>query len=344
MNVSLESIADLIIAKKNIGIFPHIGADGDCIGTGNALKLALEKLNKTAYVIIDENPVDRYSFMPGLEKIKVFKSQETEEFIDFIFPEKNKMLGILVDCSTPERIGSSAKLLQFFDHLAVIDHHTNQNCQFDKCFIKPDASSTGELIFDLIKIIEKKTSTDLFDRDIAINIISAIYFDTGGMRYSNTNYKVFGYIEELVRRFSPDIRDISYNLFERSTVSKICIQSKAFSSIKFYCEGRVAISVLTKKMIEDCETSDDDMDGICTAVQNIEGVDVAFLLREKNANEIRGNIRSSQNFDASEFASSLGGGGHKRASGFTLTDTSIYRVQEEIAKKSTNILMGCGEK
>jgi phosphoesterase RecJ-like protein len=337
--IELERIATLALKADSIAVFPHTGADGDCLGAGTALKIALEATGKNAVVIADMPLVPRYLFLPHSYDVAVFDGNDSERFMSEIFSRGKADLAILVDCSVAERTGKCSHLFEFCDEKAVIDHHFIDVCAFSNCCIDTNASSTGELIYDFIEILEEKTGLSLFSRDIADNILAAIYFDTGGLRYSNTTVKAFGIAKDLFDRFSPDLRTIVYNIFERTPKSKICIQAKAFSTVRFLLDDRIAISVITSEMINECGADDDDMDGICTSLKNIECVAVAFVLRERSGDEIRVNIRSSEIFDASEFAREMGGGGHKRAAGFSVNKASIEDVFDIVVRKSTEKLL-----
>ncbi|MHB1453174.1 MAG: DHH family phosphoesterase [Saccharofermentanales bacterium] len=342
-NDRLREIALAVGTKHTVAIFPHVGVDADCIGAGIALKMVLEKCGNTAHLFSDAPMADRFLFLPGSDKMIIYdNAADTAEFIRSHFSADTIDFGILEDCSTAERIGTCIGLLPFCAQTATIDHHFSEKCMAKLCCIDPDACATGELVYDFIRESEQITGIDLFDDDIATNIIAAIYFDTGGLRYSNTGAKAFGIASDLFARFRIDIRSISYNLFEKTAFSKLSIQAKAYNSIYFHAGNRIAISLITKKMIEECNASDDDIDGICNDLKNIEGVDAAFVLREKSEDEIRGNIRSSDLFDSSSFAAELGGGGHRRASGFTMKGMSIMDAYRIVAARSTERLLGTG--
>ncbi|MHB8963892.1 MAG: DHH family phosphoesterase [Saccharofermentanales bacterium] len=337
----LREIAQTVGSGHTVAIFPHVGVDADCIGAGIALMMTLEKCGNKAHLFSDARMADRFLFLPGSDRMIIYDSASSPaDFIMEHYGAESIDFGILEDCSTAERIGRCIDLLSFCAQSATIDHHFSEKCITKLCCIDPGACATGELIYDFIKEREQSTGIEIFDNDIATNIIAAIYFDTGGLRYSNTGARAFGIAADLFARFPISIRSISYNLFEKTAYSKLRIQAKAYTSIRFHAGNRIAISLITKEMIDECKASDDDIDGICNDIRNIEGVDAAFVLREKGEDEIRGNIRSSELFDASAFAAELGGGGHKRASGFTMKGIPIMDAYSIIAQKSTERLLG----
>jgi phosphoesterase RecJ-like protein len=73
-------------------------------------------------------------------------------------------------------------------------------------------------------------------------------------------------------------------------------------------------------------------------MRDIDGVELAIVLRELENGEIRGNIRSQEYFDCSKFAEGFGGGGHVRAAGFTVKNGNIYEIAGEIVKRVRDII------
>ena len=100
------------------------------------------------------------------------------------------------------------------------------------------------------------------------------------------------------------------------------------NSCAFACVGRTVVFVFV----------DDGVDDVVSAMRDIDGVELAIVLRELESGEIRGNIRSQDYFDCSKFAEIYGGGGHLRAAGFTAKNIEIYKLAEEIVSKVQDAL------
>ena len=76
----------------------------------------------------------------------------------------------------------------------------------------------------------------------------------------------------------------------------------------------------------------DGVDDVVSAMRDIDGVELAIVLRELENGEIRGNVRSQEYFDCSTFAAGFGGGGHVRAAGFNASG-DINELAEEVIKR-----------
>ena len=62
-----------------------------------------------------------------------------------------------------------------------------------------------------------------------------------------------------------------------------------------------------------------DLEGIVSQLRVTEGVEVAVFMFELKQNEFKVSLRSKEKIDVSKIAQYFGGGGHKKAAGFTMT-------------------------
>lgn len=342
MEKKSRELAKMILSiprKSTIAIFPHIGVDGDCLGSTLALKFALEQLGMNVLVITNETVPAKFFFFPRINEITVFPSQqEPEALISFLFSQDTLDIGILVDCSSPMRIGECNQIYKEAELKIVLDHHFTSSCEEEHCIVDAMACASGEIIYNLVSSIEKESGIKIFNMDIATSIMAAILADTGGFRYSNTNKEAFGIAHDLFTKFPINLRDLTYHLFEKTSISRVRLQGKAYEAAIFHFDNRIVACPINQSMIESCHALEGDVDGICSDLKNVEGVMVAFVLRERTSGEIRVNIRSSNEFDASSFAAYFGGGGHMRAAGCTLTGLNLQEAHRVIVEKSIEIL------
>ena len=102
--------------------------------------------------------------------------------------------------------------------------------------------------------------------------------------------------------------------------------------MRFFCDDKFAITVVPYDQFVYYGAGPDGVDDVVSAMRDIDGVELAIVLRELENGEIRGNIRSQAYFDCSKFAAGFGGGGHVRAAGFNASG-DINELAEEIIKK-----------
>ena len=96
--------------------------------------------------------------------------------------------------------------------------------------------------------------------------------------------------------------------------------------IKVNKEG-VTVSVVTWKDFEECDASPDEISGIVDIINSVPGAKYTCLLNEDKHGNVKGSFRT-QNDDVNvdEIAAQFGGGGHKKAAGFTMPG----RIHEEV--------------
>jgi len=335
MPEGLRRIAEALLClsdqKGLVILYPHVSVDGDALGSALALQFALDKLDVESLVLLDEEPPEKLTFMPGLDRVRVFVESELESL------SRRQSLALAVDCSESSRVGRRKPLYDQSSLTAAIDHHKSAGKSTGLKVVETTAAATGELIHALIRQLEKLTECPLIDRPIAICLMGAILSDTGGFVFSNTTSTTFRIASELMNE-QIDIREMSYRLFDETSQTKLRLTGEVFSGARFLAGGRIAIGLVSQSLMRRLGAVDEDLDGLVGQLRSARGVDVAFMLRELADGAVRVNIRSDERFDASDFAAHYGGGGHPRAAGMTLTDISLDEAADLVARKAGEVL------
>ncbi len=136
----------------------------------------------------------------------------------------------------------------------------------------------------------------------------------------------------------PRIDKIAKNIFSSKNVPAIKLWGKALNRIQKDKNTGMAVSYLSKKDLEECGAKQEDISGLISVINTVGDAKFSLLLTEGNDNKIRGSLRSEEykNIDVSRIAKSLGGGGHKLASGFEVEGKNakdgVERIKEMILK------------
>ena len=69
MNNSFEEIIAKLNGAKKVAVFCHARPDGDALGSGLALYLALKNMGKKAYMCCDDLPPSKFAFMPVMKEV-----------------------------------------------------------------------------------------------------------------------------------------------------------------------------------------------------------------------------------------------------------------------------------
>lgn len=305
--ITLESAAKTLLSKDKILILTHRSPDGDTIGSGYALAMALRKLGKNVKVDCTDPFPEKYSYFTD----KLEKLEFDEEFVVSVDIADTKLLG--------------EKLSGYADKIDLcIDHHGSNTKYAKEYYVEASAAAAAQVIAKLIRLMNVE-----FDKDIANAIYTGITTDTGCFRYTNVTAET--------HRIAADMIDcgaesgmINRLMFETKSRSRLEIERRVMDSIQFYLDGRCAIAYATIDMMKESGAVDSDMEGVSSLPRQIEGVMAGITLREKNNGKFKVSVRTTDELDASAICANFGGGGHKAAAGCMITGTLNEAIEQII--------------
>ena len=334
----LSVIEETKAADELILVFLHKSVDGDCVGAASGVVSMIRAMGGHAYVAIPECLPENMKFL-GIEELFFQPDSDTEMADEF---RNNKTIGgrkvgavIATDLSEGSRMGVCGPIFDSIDKKIVIDHHASVTARSDNMWIDPDASSACEMVFYVaqrISVITGKDMREILYPNAAKAVLAGIVTDTGRFTFKNTRPETLETAGHLID-LGGDISEVCYNLFDRKTKAKFLLSAKARSEVQFFCDGKFALTVVPYSQFKEFGAGPDGVDDVVSAMRDIDGVELAIVLRELENGEIRGNVRSQEYFDCSKFAEGFNGGGHVRASGFTVKDRDIGTVAEEVIAK-----------
>lgn len=298
---------------NKVAIISHIHPDGDSLGALIGLGLVLKRLCKEVYIYINDKFPEKYKFLSGYKYIKKYDGKDNINF-DFCF---------VLDCGDPKRLGYSESILNKSRKVINIDHHVSNTKFGDINILDIGVSSTCEIIYSLLKDFEIQLNTD-----IATCLYTGIITDTGNFVYDNTTANTHKVVSELMA-YNIDLNTIAYNLYQNKSLNGIKFLGYILNHMKICFGGKIAIITITKELLEEFNVAFSEIDGVINYARDIQGVEIAIMLKEVIENEIKIGFRSKNDIDVSRLAQRFGGGGHKKASGATLKG-SIEEVRNKI--------------
>ena len=303
----LESVAKTLLSKDKILILTHRSPDGDTIGSGYALAMALRKLGKNVKVDCTDPFPEKYSYFTD----KLGKLEFDEEFVVSVDIADTKLLG--------------EKLSDYADKIDLcIDHHGSNTKYAKEYYVEASAAAAAQVIAKLIRLMNVE-----FDKDIANAIYTGITTDTGCFRYTNVTAETHRIAADMID-CGAESRMINRLMFETKSRSRLEIERRVMDSIQFYLDGRCAIAYATIDMMKESGAVDNDMEGVSSLPRQIEGVMAGITLREKNNGKFKVSVRTTDELDASAICANFGGGGHKAAAGCMITGTLNEAIEQII--------------
>ena len=298
---------------KSVAIGGHIRPDGDCVGSCMAMYQYIRRW-------YPEKEVDVY-----LEEIpNSFRFIEATKEISNEIKEKTYDLFISLDCGDAGRLGFSAPLFENAAETLCVDHHISNRSFGINNYIKPDASSTCELVFELME-------EDKITKEIAECLYLGLVHDTGVFQYSCTSPETMVVASRLMAK-GIDYSKIIHDTYYEKTYVQNQILGRALLESVLFMNGKCIVSVIDKKIMDFYGASSKDLEGIVSQLRLTRGVSVAIFLYELQTHEFKISLRSDDEVDVSKVAGYFGGGGHKKAAGLTMKGTA-HDVINNIAKQ-----------
>ncbi len=314
----LKTAARFLMENDHFLIVSHVHPDGDTLSSSLGLGLILQKLNKS-FSLVNQDPLPlKFSYLP------LFQSVRSVEEIAVKYANV-----ITVDVADQSRAGEISSLLIDDVQLLNIDHHPTNDHFGQVNLVFPDAAATAEVIFYLA--VELNVP---LDKEIATCIYTGLLTDTGGFRYSNTSSSVLRIASELLEYgISPG--DIAEMALETITESHIKLLNIALNRLEIIEHGNVAWTTLNHQELSRGSDAEDS-EGIVNYCRNIEGVEIGIFFKETSLGEVKVSLRSKKRLDVGAIAKDFGGGGHKRAAGYTFYGT-IEAAKTNLIEKIRSI-------
>ena len=169
-------------------------------------------------------------------------------------------------------------------------------------------------------------------REIGTCIMTGIITDTGGFRYSGITPDTFEYTAELIR-VGVDIPDIYKRTMGTKTKANFELTKRVVDRMELLEDGKVSFSYMTSQDEREVNAEPGDHDGLVNIGKDIEGVQVAIFIRQKEDEDVyKVSLRSEDGINVSDICLLFGGGGHSRAAG-ALVKGNIQEVKEKLMKE-----------
>lgn len=377
-NDILTQIQTLLADANNILLISHASIDGDGVGSGLGLQMALTKMGKKV-TFFSRNPVPEvFRFLPTVEnistefslhrdfiiqidttqtKIENVRTEKddnhlklvitpqngslSQEDISFISGGKSFDLIFTLDTSNLEYTGlmSGPQAELFYETPIInIDHHIT-NEQYGKInLVDINATSTAELVLGLIEHLEQ--IEPLMDADIATCLLSGVVVDTGSFQNANTTPKAFAVAARLLAAGARQ-QEIVRHLFKMHELSTLKLWGRTLSKLQHDPELRIAWTTVSKTDFSETNASEEELDGLMDQlITSASDADIVFLIRETKDGDVKVSLRSLKNIDITPIVLPFGGGGHQRAAGFKIMQSSLEKSESLVVDSVKDFMKG----
>jgi bifunctional oligoribonuclease and PAP phosphatase NrnA len=316
--IDTSAVVQAIRDHDRFVVTSHDNPDGDALGSLLATHLALESLGKDSMMVLGGTTLfpGEYAFL-ALEEHGLRRDAP---------PDTAARALVAVDCAQESRIVEPT-LVEAAALKIDIDHHHDNTRFGDVNLVVEDASSTAEVLADLFEELDVPLTPE-----IAQALYTALVTDTGRFQYSNTTPKALRLAARLVEA-GADVSKVFAHVYESTPFPKLKLLARALERATPLVDGRVLVSELVRADFRDAGADEPYSEGIIDHLRSVEGAELVALIRElpNGAGPARkGSLRSRPDgVDVSAIARTFGGGGHRRAAGFS-TDLPTEEITRRI--------------
>jgi phosphoesterase RecJ-like protein len=323
----MKEIINQIKAAEHILLTSHSDPDGDAVSSLLALGLAIGDLDKKV-TFYNSSPIPAvYRFLPSVERI-----------VSRIKKAVTYDVALVLDCGDLSRVGPAADRINRIPVVINLDHHISNTRFGDLQLVDPDACSTAEIVYRLIKALNVP-----IDKKMATLLYTGILTDTGSFRFSNTNPAAFAISHEMTE-LGVEPYSVAQHVFGTYSLERIKLLNLALDSLEISENGKLSIMTVTNAMFDFTQTQPEDVDGMINYARRIQDVKVAALIQEQRNGRANSDtrrrfhvsLRSDGSVDVAAIAGEFGGGGHPSAAGFQV-ETSLLKLKSDIITLAQNL-------
>ena len=300
------TLDDILVELKNaktIVVLTHESPAGDAISSSLSVFHALQQYGKNVDVVIPEHAKD-FDFLPGADQIL---NNGKEEQYD---------LAISVDCTDLKRLAGGKEYFETAKKTVEIDHHSVNAMFADYNYVDPVSPSCCQVLIAMFEYYGVEIT-----KEIANCILTGMITDTGGFQWGGVTPETFEFAAELIRK-GAKIKEICRKALRNKTKAHCKLERLVYDRLEFYEDDKIAISYITIEDNQNTGAKLGDEEGLTEMLRDIEGVEVAVLLKEKEGkNGYKASLRSHETINVSEICLLLGGGGHPGAAGCFIPGT-----------------------
>jgi phosphoesterase RecJ-like protein len=305
----LEALLTAFDLAARVVLTTHVNADGDGAGSEAALAAWLTQRGSDVRIVNPTPFPDDFRFL--LEDPAVVADAATEDGLRAL---EDAELVVVLDTAEPDRIGKVAKRIAG-KPTGILDHHPPGEGAIDGAgVVAPDASATGELVFDLLAHAAATGREVSWSRGVLEGIYAAILTDTGSFRFANTQPRTHAIAAFLLEE-GVDPERIYREIYATASVARLRLLQEALARLETDPELPLTWISIPDEVVRELGVTAADFEPVTEHARMVRGTEIAILFREVADGSTKVSLRSNGRADVNGIARTLGGGGHAKAAG-----------------------------
>lgn len=287
-----------------VALAVHEKPDGDALGSMLALAEHLEAVGHRVTRFSVDGVPPSYAFLPGSDQV----TTEPPYDVDVIALLD---IGDVTRARLPLSPRGVAPMVLVIDHHPTRLEHTSKDV-VDGAVIATHVSSTCELVFHFLQYRQARIT-----KSMATNLLTGISTDTGTFQNAATTGASLAVAAHLLLR-GASLPKVIAATYRNKSVAALRLWGRALERLKHDPETGQVTTLIRQQDLRECGVDDDAAEGVSNFLNSLAGARLTLFLKEEPDGRIRGSYRTTRDdVDVAALAARYGGGGHRKAAGFT---------------------------
>ena len=312
MHTIAKQIHKHITGAQTVALISHPNPDGDTLGSALAFAQYLLDRGKEVKIFCRTPVPDKFNFLHNIEMVSNDPTVFTE--VDTI---------TVLDCGDLRYAGVSEMLKDHEATIINIDHHATNEKFGEYNLVMDRWASTTEVVYNFFKVNNIRISPLM-----ATALLTGLVTDTDNFTNGATSYTALTAASQLLR-LGANWNIINRSLLQNKSIHLLKLWGIVLSRLHKPNNTDIAYTYLTNQDLIEHGADDADVEGISNFLNKLNDASISLFLKETEDGKIKGSFRTTQdNIDVAAMAKKLGGGGHKKAAGFTVEGTVETTIQK----------------
>lgn len=300
-----KTIFDRLLSARKPLLVAHRKPDGDTLGAMMAVYNFLRDAGREAVAFCVDRPAEAYGYFPRVAEVVTDPDVFADEAVDMVCVFD---AGDLKYAGVDQFVAAMPRR----PFIANFDHHVTNELFGDQNLVVTDASSTAEVVHCFFEANGVEPS-----REMSVCLMTGLLTDTSNFSNPATTVRSLRAASDLLLR-GASIRDITRRLMRNKPVAALRLWGAALERLKWEPATKTATTALFLADFETNRVDEEYVEGLSNFLNHLLEAEVVLVLRETPDGGVKGSYRASGGVDVAEMARRMGGGGHKKAAGFSV--------------------------
>jgi phosphoesterase RecJ-like protein len=314
IDLRMKEAAETLERATDVALACHLNPDPDALGSMLGLSQFLRAQGKKTVCSYGNQPFEHPRWLEALPGVDALVEPKS-------FPKEPDVM-VTLDCASFDRLGPLTANASRAKTVIWIDHHVSNEGLGTIPVIDPNASSTAEMVFRLMR-----TMGGDIPPESAACLYAGIVTDTGRFQYQSTSPETLQLAADL-RRYPFDHTRLAQALFEDNSLAYLRVLATALGRLEHDPEADLVWTYLLQEDVEKEGITLAETDDLIDAIRTAREADVACVIKQQRDGRLKVSMRSRGGVDLAVIAARHGGGGHRLASGYTSKVGLKETVQE----------------